>query len=87
MKALFRKLSYEVIFTEHALLQMELRNLNQADVLDVIETGEVKAKESKNKFWVYKELSERTDNLISIAISIEDPRLIVITAMINWRPK
>lgn len=87
MKAKFRKSSYEVIFTEHALLQMELRNLDQATVLGVIETGEIKAKPSKSKFWVFKEILGRKDNLISISISIEDPHLIVITAMINWRPE
>ena len=87
MKVRFRKSSYEVVFTEHALLQMELRSLDQATVLEVIETGEVKAKESKNKFWVYKEILGRKDNLISVSISIEDPHLIVITTMINWRPQ
>ena len=68
-------------------MQMELRSLDQATVLEVIETGEVKAKESKNKFWVYKEILGRKDNLISVSISIEDPHLIVITTMINWRPQ
>jgi hypothetical protein len=87
MKVWFQKVTYQVIFTEHALMQMALRNLDQSEVLMVIETGEAKAKEAKNKFWVYKKLPRRKDNLISISISLEEPHLIVITTMINWRPQ
>ncbi len=86
MRASFRGKSYDVVFTEHAKLQMELREVTEAIVLDVIETGEFKPKPIKNKFWVYKNLRGRRDNLISVSISIEAPRLIVITTMINWSP-
>jgi hypothetical protein len=87
MKASFQQSSYDVVFTDHAVLQMELRGLTEADVLEVIEKGEIKPKGSKNKFWVYKNLTGRKDNLISVSVSIEAPHLIVITAMINWRPQ
>jgi hypothetical protein len=87
MRVSFRKASYEVVFTEHARTQMSLRGLGEADVLSVIESGEVKPKESKNKFWVYRKVSGRNDNFISVSISIEPPKLIVITAMVNWRPQ
>lgn len=87
MRASFRKSSYEVVFTEHATLQMALRGLSESDVVSVIETGEAKAKNVKGRFWVYKELKGRKDNLISVSISIETPHLIVITAMVNWRPR
>ncbi len=86
MRVSFRSKSYDVVFTEHAKLQMELRELTEATVLVVIETGEVKPKTVKNKFWVYKKLRGRRDNLISVSISIETPRLIVITTMVNWSP-
>ena len=86
MKVLFQKSPYEVVFTDHALLQMGLRDLDQAIILDVIATGKVKAKEAESKFWAYKEIAGRKDNLISVSISIESPHLIVITTMINWRP-
>ncbi len=65
---------------------MALRDLDEATVLKVIETGKVKAKEKPGKFWVFKKLPKRRDNLISISISIEDPHLIVITTLVNWRP-
>ena len=87
MKVLFQKASYEIVFTDHARLQMSLRDLTEEDVLNVIETGEVRAKDSERKFWVYKELKGRGDNLISVSISIENPKLIVITTMVNWRPQ
>lgn len=86
MRASFRGKSYEVIFTEHAKLEMELRELTETAVLEVIETGEVRPKTVKNKFWIYKNLRGRRDNLISVSISIETPRLIVITTMVNWSP-
>lgn len=87
MKATFQKKSYDVVFTDHAKLQMSLRNLTEADVIGVVEKGEAKAKQSPGKFWVFRELLGRTDNLISVSISLEAVHLIVITAMVNWRPK
>jgi hypothetical protein len=50
MRASFRSKSYEVVFTEHAKLQMELRELTEATVLEVIEIGEVKPKTVKVNF-------------------------------------
>ena len=86
-KILFQNQSYNIIFTEHAKLQMALRKLEESVVIHIIETGEVKVKEKKNKFWVFKKVDHRNDNLISVSISLESPSLIVITAMVNWRPK
>jgi len=86
MKMSFRGHKYEVIFTDHAIAQMNMRGLDQSSILNVIETGEFKQKE-ENKFWIYKALTSRKDNLISVAAVIEKPRLIVVTAMVNWRPK
>jgi hypothetical protein len=87
MKVRFQRSVYEVIFTEHSKLQMSLRELTESEVLDVIGTGEVKPKTTPGKYWIYKELLGRKDNLISVSISIEKPHLIVITTMVNWRPQ
>jgi len=86
-KALFQGFAYDVVFTEHAKLQMVLRGLTELEVLEVIKTGKVKARVAKSKFWVYKKLPGRNDNLISVSIAIEKPHLIVITTMVNWRPE
>jgi hypothetical protein len=87
MKATFKGKKYEVVFTDHAKLQMALRHLAAQDILNVIESGQVKAKNTENKFWIFKELRGRKDNLVSVSISIEDPNLIVITTMVSWRPQ
>jgi hypothetical protein len=87
MMADFQDARYEVIFTEHAKIQMLLRNLGEGAVLEVIETGRVKAKEKSGKFWVYKEIAGRKDSIISVSISLEARNLIVITTLVNWRPR
>jgi hypothetical protein len=87
MKITFRGEQYKVIFSEHAKIQMELRDLSEDMIVEVIETGTVKEKDVKNKFWVYKPIKGRKDNLISVALAIESPHLIIVTAMVNWRPK
>ena len=86
-KVRFQGLSYNVVFTAHAKLQMGLRQLTESEVFEVIQEGDVKPKEVKNKFWVFMSIAGRKDNFISVSISIESPRLIVITTMINWRPR
>jgi len=65
---------------------MELRGSSESEVLEVVSTGTVKPKGLEGKFWVYEQLDRRQDDLISVAISVERPHLIVITAMVNWRP-
>jgi hypothetical protein len=87
VKVKFRDKSCEVVLTDHAKIQMELRNISSSDLKEVLETGEIKNKDVKNKFWVYKSLKGRRDNLISVSISVESPRLIVITTLVNWSPK
>ncbi|MGK5089753.1 DUF4258 domain-containing protein [Bdellovibrionota bacterium FG-2] len=87
MKAVFRGHHYVVIFTNHAQAQMVLRGLDEAIILEVIENGEIKEKDSKNKFWVFKTIGGRRDNMVAVSVAIEAPRLIVITAMVHWRPK
>ena len=87
VKARFGNRSYEVVFTDHAPEQIRLRRLSEKDVVLVIENGTPKPKNVKDKFWVYMALTSRKDNLISVSISIEPPNLIVITTLVNWRPK
>lgn len=87
MTVTFQGKQYDVVITDHARLQMSLRGLTEQDVLNVIETGRVITRDSSNKFWVFRELKERKDNLISVSISVESPKLIVITTMVNWRPR
>lgn len=87
MKVRFLNRIYTVVFTEHAIEQMRLRGISNEDVIRIIESGTSKPKEMKGKYWVYKSLGGRKDNLICISISIEPPNLIVITTLVNWSPK
>ena len=87
MDVLFQKKNHRLVFTEHARIQMDLRGLSETMVKFIIETGIVRPKDKKNKFWIFKKLKNRSDNLISISVSVESPNLIVITTMVNWRPE
>jgi hypothetical protein len=86
MKVRFQKQTYNLILTDHAKMQMELRNLTLDDVKKIVEKGKLKQKSTVNKFWVYYKFKDRHDNLVSLSISIENPHLIVITTLVNWRP-
>jgi hypothetical protein len=78
---------YKLVVTEHARLQMQLRDIPPQLLKEVIELGEVKEKDVSGKYWIYKKVKGRKDNLICASVSVEKPRLIVITTLINWRPK
>lgn len=81
----FRSNWYSLIFTDHAMIRMEMREINIQNVVEVIETGIIKQKEVDHKFWVYKNFKNRKDNLISVSLAIEGENLIVITVLVNWR--
>ncbi|MDE0518621.1 MAG: hypothetical protein OXH36_03570 [Bdellovibrionales bacterium] len=86
-KIRFRRRIYNFIITDHAKVRMKMRGINEFALREVIEMGVFKLKARKNKFWVFKEIENRKDNLICASISVEPPNLIVITTLINWRPK
>ncbi len=86
LKAKFRNKTYTVIFTTHCRQRMDLRGITEKDVMDIIASGSVKEKDTSNKYWVYKEFKKRSNNYICLSISIENTNLIIITALINWRP-
>lgn len=87
MKVRFDRHTYTLVFTEHAIERMKLRDVSMGEVVKVIEKGIAKPKDEKGKYWVYKALAGRKDNLICVSISIERPSLIVITTLVNWSPK
>ena len=87
MRISFRAKSYDVVFTDHSKQQMALRKLEESVIVDIVQTGEVKARDAENKFWVFKKIPGREDNLISVSVSLEAPRLIIITTIVNWRPR
>lgn len=86
-KVRFRRRIYNFVITDHAKVRMEMRGVDEFALQKVIETGMVKSRARKNKFWVFKKMEGRKDNLICASISVENSDLIVITTLINWRPK
>lgn len=83
----FKDTVYQVVFTFHAKKQMSLRRLSEREVLIIIETGKVKEKKTAGKYWVYGPLESHGNRVISVALSLENPHLIVITTLVNWGPK
>ncbi|MGE0086930.1 MAG: DUF4258 domain-containing protein [Desulfococcaceae bacterium] len=73
----------QIYVTHHAAERMKERNITETMLLDIIENGEIKHKDIK-RLWIYKEFSERSDNLICAAVVSED-MLVVKTVMINWQ--
>lgn len=83
----FQGASYKLIITKHALERMEERKITQRLIIEIIETGKAVEKNKKGKWWIYKKIKLRKDNNICLSVTIESPYLILITTLINWRPK
>ena len=83
----FRNRKYKLILTKHALERMSEREVSRAIVEEVIESGNALKKTTEGKWWVFKKIKNRSDNFVCLSISIESPNLIVITTLVNWRPK
>ncbi|HPI39398.1 MAG TPA: DUF4258 domain-containing protein [Pseudobdellovibrionaceae bacterium] len=86
MKVKFEGNVYQVVITEHAKDRMLLRGVTENDVLVILKSGKKVNKNMPHKFWIYKKMNRRSDNLICLSISLESPFLIVITTLVNWRP-
>lgn len=73
----------DVAITVHAHERMRERDIDEATLLDTIETGVLQRIEGDHAF-VFKHHPSRRDNLVCAAVVDED-RLIVKTVMIHWR--
>jgi len=65
--------------TRHARIRMIERNMDDAVVLDVIETGRAKYKDASH-LWLFKSVVGRHDNLLCAAVVLDDV-LVVKTVM------
>jgi hypothetical protein len=86
MEVVFLKRKFKFVMTEHVRQRMVLREISLNMLVDVIECGIVMKKSEENKYWVYKSVSSRSDNAVCLSIAVEGPTLVVITALVNWRP-
>jgi len=65
--------------TRHARMRMLERGMDDALVLDVIETGTAKYKDATH-LWLYKSVLGRRDNLLCAAVVLEG-MLVIKTVM------
>jgi hypothetical protein len=59
------------------------RYIDNTLLLDLIETGTLKSKDSVH-LWIFKYYPERDDNLVCAAILLQEA-VVVKTVMINWQ--
>ena len=68
-----------IVITRHAQMRMDQRSISPAELLVVIDTGDTRFKDETH-LWVYKNLSDRGDNLVCAVLVLEDA-VIVKTVM------
>lgn len=56
--------------TQHAQTRMLERDISEALILDLIDTGEVRNKDAV-RLWISKAYADRTDNLLCVAVVLE----------------
>jgi hypothetical protein len=69
----------EVCITHHAAVRLLERDISEALLLEVIDTGETRYRDETH-LWAFKSFPERDDNLLCAVLVLED-RLIVKTVM------
>jgi Domain of unknown function (DUF4258) len=70
--------------TRHARLRMEERSIDDARLLDLIDFGETRYKDPE-RLWIYKNYSDREDNLLCVAAVLLEDALVVKTVMHRFR--
>ena len=73
-----------IVLTEHAKLRMAERDIDADLVVEIIDTGTLK-NAGGSHYWLYKHLTERTDNLLCVA-AVVDNVVVVKTIMHHWEP-
>jgi hypothetical protein len=71
-----------VIVTHHARARMAEREVTDAQLLEIIETGDMRRVDAQHLF-LYKRIAIHRDNLVCAAV-VEESHLVVKTVMVNW---
>lgn len=80
MNAMFSiRFQRPVIVTRHARIRMIERDISDAMLLEVIDRGETRYRDSSH-LWAFKDFPERHDNLICAVVILEDA-VVVKTVM------
>ena len=73
------RFSRPVVVSSHAKIRMTERDISEAMLLEVIDSGEARYKDATH-LWAFKEFPERHDNLLCAVLVLED-RVVVKTVM------
>jgi hypothetical protein len=68
-----------IVITDHARGRMASRDISEALLHDMVETGEVRYKDEA-RIWIAKEYQGRADNLLCVAAALETA-LVIKTVM------
>ena len=79
------RFNLDIVITQHAQLRMTERGISKEEILELIESGEIKHKDATH-LWIYKNFQNRSDNMICAASVIENA-LIIKTIMHHFSPK
>jgi hypothetical protein len=60
-----------VLISSHAKIRMVERNISEAMLLEVIDSGDARYKDATH-LWAFKEFPERRDNLLCAVLVLED---------------
>lgn len=72
MNAMFSiRFNRPIVITRHALERMVARDISETMLLDVIDNGETRYRDSTH-LWAFKEFPERHDNLLCAVVVLED---------------
>ena len=68
-----------IVISSHARIRMVEREISEAMLLEVIDSGDTRNKDTTH-LWAFKEFPERHDNLLCAVLVLED-RVVVKTVM------
>ena len=71
-----------IVVTRHASVRMQSRNVCADLVLKIIDTGYLRYSDPV-RLWAWLELPDRQDNLLCLALVLEDA-VVVKTVMHHW---
>ncbi|AXS82542.1 DUF4258 domain-containing protein [Marinobacter sp. Arc7-DN-1] len=74
-----QRFGLDLYITRHASERMIQRGVSDAEIAELMETGEIRYQDNQ-RLWVAKAFEGRCDNLICVAVALED-RLVVKTVM------
>jgi hypothetical protein len=69
-----------ILVTRHARQRMTERSIDDARLLDLIDSGETRYKDAA-RLWIYKEYADRDDNLLCVAAILIEDALVIKTVM------